>query len=68
MDTAKAKEAAERIVRLLAEPEPGLYTWNLFLATAVTDLDKALGMTVEVTNPTGVGLGKSMSVGNQKIV
>ncbi len=34
MDTAKAKEAAERIVRLMTYPDPQSLTWRPYLITA----------------------------------
>ena len=42
MNVDAAKDAAERIVRLLKDPEPGLLSWNMFLATAFHDLSYAL--------------------------
>ena len=42
MNIPNALEAAERIVRLLRAPEPGQVKWQLMLATADVDLEKAL--------------------------
>ena len=42
MNIPNALDAAERIVRLLKAPEPGVVKWQLMLATADVDLEKAL--------------------------
>jgi DNA gyrase/topoisomerase IV subunit A len=39
MDVDKMKNAAINIVSLLEKPEYGLYTWNIILDRAVTDLN-----------------------------
>jgi hypothetical protein len=41
-DFAEAKDAAERLVKLFAEPEPGLGTWHLCVGSALSRLDTAL--------------------------
>lgn len=38
----RANDAAARIERLTARPEPRSGTWRLYLATAVAELDLAL--------------------------
>lgn len=38
----QANDAAERIARLTARPEPKDGQWRIYLATAMADLEKAL--------------------------
>jgi hypothetical protein len=40
---AAAKAATEKLQRLLADPHPGLHTWQLAVAQVKGQLDEALG-------------------------
>lgn len=41
-DWEAAKEAAERLVRLFAKPEPGLSSWHTFVGSALANLEMAI--------------------------
>lgn len=42
MNIPKAKNAVERLHRLLSDPEEGCHTWTLCVAVAFSDLEIAL--------------------------